>query len=169
MKICKKKFKQKFKLISSSSYVYSSDFGKILDTLSAHTDDVTSVKYHKGQLLSGSKDSSVRVWKSYSNGSFAKVPIIEFEEHEAGVSCLNFDSTGNIAISGGSDGVILLYDLRTKQSIKKFVGHNHYISSISFLGNDGNRIISCSYDKSIRIHDTQGNVLSSFDANEPLK
>jgi WD40 repeat protein len=145
------------------------DFGKVSDTLSAHTDDVTDVKYYKNQLLSGSKDSSVRLWKSYSNGTFAKVPIIEFEEHESKVTTLNFDYTGNIAVSGGSDGYIILYDLRTKQSIKRFVGHNYAVTGLSFLGNDGNRIISCSLDKSIRIHDTQGNVLSSFDANEPLK
>lgn len=149
-------------------YIYSLDYGKIFETLEGHNDSVNRVCLYKDTLLSASSDQSIKIWKCYSNGSFSSVPEIEFEDHDSPIVCANFDVTGQVIVSGSKNGFINVHDLRSKQLVKRFSSHSSVVTEVSFLGNDSQRIISTSLDKTLTLHDTFGNPLIVVDTNEPL-
>lgn len=144
------------------------DYGKIFETLEGHNDSVNRVSLYKDTLLSGSSDNTIKIWKCYTNGSFSSVPEIELEDHDSPIISANFDSTGQIIVSGSKNGFINVHDLRSKQLVKRFSSHSSVVTEVTFLGNDSQRIVSTSLDKTLTLHDTFGNPLIVVDTNEPL-
>jgi len=50
-------------------YLYSIDYGKVLDTLYAHDDAVSCIRLASDLLISGSWDSTVKIWKHSPTGN----------------------------------------------------------------------------------------------------
>lgn len=66
-------------------YAYSLEYGRVLDTLTAHEDAVSAVCLRGDFLLSASWDSSVKLWRGALSGKFKHPPLAEFMEHEGEV------------------------------------------------------------------------------------
>ena len=61
-------------------------------------------------------------------------------------------SIQNFILTGCSDGVIRLWDLRNHyQPVKRFLGHDHAVRNLVSKSND--KFLSCSYDMSVRSWD----------------
>jgi WD40 repeat protein len=153
---------------SDQIYIYSLDYGKVVSTLSAHTDSITKLVMKGDYLVSGSNDCSIKVWKVNASGVCSKVPEMEFEDHDGEITSLAIDPNGETILSGTKNGYIAVHDLKTKHLIKQFSAHGGSVTDLSFLGNDTQRIISCSTDKTLTIHDALGNLLSIIDVTEQL-
>ena len=87
-------------------YIYSIDFGRILDTVSGHDDAVSSIVVRGERLITGGWDSMVRVVECPISGGGMKKSTRGFEvaEHEAEVKCLDVSGDQSLVVSGGMDG-----------------------------------------------------------------
>jgi factor associated with neutral sphingomyelinase activation len=148
-------------------YVYSNDYGKVLEVLKSHTDSVTRLSFMDDKLISSSHDTTVKLWKCYKNGEFAKQPIHDYD-HDNEVNCLNFDSTGNLFVSGCKDGKIMVFDIRSNEIVNEFQTHSSEITDVSFLGTDSNKFASSSHDKTVKIFNTSLGETQSLNMNEKI-
>ena len=130
-----------------------------------------------GTVVSGSWDSSLRIWQSDS-GVCGRVLRAHAEgKREHGHTCFPFANIGvyclqcdiNKIVSGGGDNMVVLWDTKTGQSIRSFAGHTQEIvsSTNSFNNNshvflqlcvkyNDQLIASCSADSTIRLWEING-------------
>lgn len=70
------------------------------------------------------------------------------------VSCIISNGDREIFTTGGADGSISLWNLKTGEKIKELKGHEKNINSFAYSF-DGKRLASCSSDDTIRIWDVE--------------
>eukprot|EP00026_Physarum_polycephalum_P001800 Phypoly_transcript_01803.p1 GENE.Phypoly_transcript_01803~~Phypoly_transcript_01803.p1 ORF type:complete len:984 (+),score=105.94 Phypoly_transcript_01803:185-3136(+) len=148
-------------------YVYSVDYGRVSETIAAHDDAVSCLCLRGDNLLSGSWDSTVKLWKIRQSG-VNKVPVAEFTDSETEIRCVDLDPSGNIAVSGSDDGSIAFSDLRTQKHMQTMQPHADAITRVKFTP-DGSRVITCSEDQRIKVLEVRGAEIVSIDAAEPLR
>ena len=143
--------------------------GETIHTFIGHTNAVRSVTFSPdGQTaLSGSWDTTLRLWDVATGES-----IRTFTGHTGFVESVAFSSDGTLALSGScveanpdatcDTGEIRLWDVATGETIRTFMGHTDYVTSVMF-SRDGQTILSGSEDRTIRLWDrTSGDVLQTF-------
>jgi WD40 repeat protein len=101
-------------------------------TLAGHTQPVAwlAVSPDGRKLASASYDGTAKIWDLAS----AKV-VATLRGHSAGVSSVCYSPNGNLLATGGSDGdgVIVVWDARTNQLVRKLEGDNGCaVHSIAF-------------------------------------
>jgi factor associated with neutral sphingomyelinase activation len=148
-------------------YIYSVDYGRILDSLCAHDDAVSTIRLQQDVLATGSWDSTVKVWKHTPTG-LTRTPLAHYTENDAMIKCVDLSPGGNLVIAGAADGHVMYADLRERGKAKNLRLHGDSVNSISFT-NNGDKVISCSNDGSIRITEFGGNDLFTIRAEEPLR
>nr|CAG4710885.1 unnamed protein product [Naegleria fowleri] len=142
-------------------YVYSVEYGKVLDMIQAHEDAISRICVKNDTLISSSWDSTVKVWKCTSD-SVTSTPMLTFQDHESPVHSLNVDASGNLIVSGSEDGLVIVFDLRQKKAISEFHAHNDVVADTCFCGEDSQRFVSCSKDGSIKLFDVSGTEIAQF-------
>jgi WD40 repeat protein len=70
--------------------------------------------------------------------------------HAGNVKVVRFSPTGQTFVTGGVDGQIAWHDWTTRQVTKKFVAHQHEISSLAFSA-DGQKLASGSWDRTVKV------------------
>eukprot|EP00818_Percolomonas_sp_WS_P008731 CAMPEP_0117448702 /NCGR_PEP_ID=MMETSP0759-20121206/7545_1 /TAXON_ID=63605 /ORGANISM="Percolomonas cosmopolitus, Strain WS" /LENGTH=1131 /DNA_ID=CAMNT_0005241113 /DNA_START=176 /DNA_END=3571 /DNA_ORIENTATION=+ len=143
---------------NNNIYVYSSAYGRILDSIAGHEDAISQMRQHKDQLISGSYDCTVKIWKNNGHGVLEKVPVWQFCEHDTEVNCVNFErSANNLACSGSMDGDLIVYDLRSGKSVYDLTVHDgSSVQDCWFVPGDETRILTVGKDGCIKT--TQINV-----------
>lgn len=90
-----------------------------------------------------------------------------FPGHKNGTTSLRFlPNTGHLFLSGGSDSTIRLWDFyHDRNCIRDYNGHSKAINSLDFAP-DGIKFISSSYDKTVKVWDTErGEILNRLKLN----
>jgi hypothetical protein len=76
-----------------------------------------------------------------------------FEGHTDAVRSLALSPDGKLALSGGQDQTLRLWDIATGRLLRTFEGHDAAINSVAFSP-DGTRILSASDDRTVRLWET---------------
>jgi WD40 repeat protein len=87
--------------------------GKLLDTLTGHSDKITCFKYHNDKLISGSQDTQLRIWDLQSMKCIRKL-----NAHTNGITCL--DSNGILIASGDMYGNFILWHFGSGNMLGKY-------------------------------------------------
>ena len=134
-------------------YIFSNNTFQINLTINAHKNSIWEIIQLKNEfIVSCSDDKTIKFWNIYSQ----KKNKFEFElinSEEEGIQTIK-QINENLLISS-SYNKLKIWDLNLKNVIKIFSGHQKDIMSICLLNN--NKIISGSYDKTIKIWDINNN------------
>lgn len=126
--------------------IYQFDiFGKVINTFSGHTNDVTDllVTVDRKYLISSSKDKTVRIWEIANAKEETK-----FEDHTWAVTDIDMDPFGQFLVSGGLDGVVNLYNIKDRKKLKTITLENHKINAIA-LSPDNTTIAAAAQPKGV--------------------
>ena len=102
-----------------------------------------------GLLVSGSDDSSLRIWDAHI---FELVR--QFDGHSDSVHSVNFNRNGTLIISGSRDNTLRLWSADTGECTRVFKGHSDPVICAEFISDD--LIISGSEDGSIKVWMMEG-------------
>jgi len=71
-----------------------------------------------------------------------------------GLRCVAISPCNTMATTGGEDGVIVLWDLKSGRKVRQFEGHEAAVRSCPFSP-AGDRLVSASYDGTVRLWDVE--------------
>ena len=129
-----------------------------------HTGNIEQVGFTPDgrQALSGSLDSTVRVWDVAAGRETGR-----FAGHTGGVLGFAISPDGRLAASGGGDSVLRLWEVAaTPKELRAYKGHTGGIWSVAFSP-DGRCLLSGSADGSIRLWDANTDKeLRRFDGHQ---
>lgn len=72
--------------------------------------------------------------------------------HSARIESVAFSPDGRLAVSGGWDRGVVLWDVETGREVRRFSGHSDSVSSVAFSP-DGTHVLSGSWDRTLRLWD----------------
>lgn len=127
--------------------IWDRQTGILLKTLVGHRGPVNAVQVRGNLLASASGDGMSKLWR-LDDGMCIK----EFHSKERGLACVEFSEDGRTIFAGGNDHVIYEYDTTTGNIRRELQGHRDLVRSLHLDSSNG-RIISGSYDHSIRVWD----------------
>ena len=135
--------------VGKAILLWDTDSGKLLRTLTGHTDAVTSVAYSSSAplLASGSCDKTVRLWDARTVSHLRTL-----KGHTDIVTSLVFAPTGSILASGSSDKTVRVWNSLTGEILHVLQGHTAPVTSVA-LAEDGSTLTSGSTDKTTKIWD----------------
>ena len=134
--------------------------------LEGHTSDVNSVDISSNSelIVSGSNDSTVRIWKLNENGVYkenkADPPFISpITDHSYGINCVKFSPFSTMLATASTDGKIILWSTQTgKESFTLFHPSENAIRCLSFSPNS-ELLASGSDDETVCIWDLRSRLL----------
>ena len=158
------------KLVSGSTdrtiRVWDMKTGKPQLTLEGHTDWVTSIALSPdgNKIISGSGDKEILIWNMQSR----MVSGNPFVGHTKGVTSVTITPDGSKIISGSGDKTIRVWNSSLsltsspiwadiKHEHLQLEGHTGEVSSVAITPN-GTKIVSASYDKTIRVWEVSQNM-----------
>jgi WD40 repeat protein/serine/threonine protein kinase len=80
--------------------------------------------------------------------------VRRFEGHTKGAWGVAFSPDGRYALSGGSDGTCVLWEVATGREVRRFSGHDTSVEDVVFSP-DGRQALTASQDKTVRLWDVQ--------------
>ena len=126
--------------------------GRVIRTLSGHTDGVKSVAISpSGQtIFSCSWDNTIKVWNLQSSKALEDGLLYTLPGSEAGVNCICLDSDRQILAAGDEGGNLQLWNLENPENFRSLTAHKNGIKSIA-ITTDGNILATGSADETIKL------------------
>ncbi|KAJ3474401.1 hypothetical protein NLG97_g9863 [Lecanicillium saksenae] len=124
-----------------------SDCPYFIRVLIGHTHSVRAIAAHGDTLVSGSYDSTVRVWR-ISTGESVHV----LHGHVQKVYSVVLDHERNRCISGSMDSFVKIWDLETGACLHTLEGHNMLVGLLDLRDQ---RLVSAAADSTLRIWDPE--------------
>ncbi|KAK4184658.1 WD40-repeat-containing domain protein [Podospora australis] len=115
--------------------------------LAGHTHSVRAISAHADTLVSGSYDSTVRVWR-ISTGEQLHV----LQGHSQKVYSVVLDHKRNHCISGSMDSLVKIWDLATGTCLHTLEGHSLLVGLLDLRDE---RLVSAAADSTLRIWDPE--------------
>lgn len=99
-----------------------------VQTFNGHTDGVTCLKFHNKLLMTGSYDTTIRIWNTETGECTHTL-----SGHTRGVRLLAFDL--KILISGSLDKTIKVWNYRSGECIATYRGHEDHVVAVDLYKN----------------------------------
>ncbi|MEZ4705726.1 MAG: hypothetical protein R3A44_00890 [Caldilineaceae bacterium] len=99
------------------------------------------------RIVSGSADSTVRIWDADSGDQLAQL-----DGHSSWVNAVAFSPDGQRIVSGSADSTVRIWDADSGDQLAQLDGHAGSVYAVAFSP-DGQRIVSGSDDRIVRIWD----------------
>lgn len=115
--------------------------------LSGHTHSVRAIAAHGDTLVSGSYDSTVRVWR-ISTGEV----LHALQGHNQKVYSVVLDQKRNRCISGSMDSMVKIWDLATGTCLHTLEGHSLLVGLLDLRDE---RLVSAAADSTLRVWDPE--------------
>eukprot|EP01028_Stygiella_incarcerata_P004535 TRINITY_DN19_c0_g1_i2.p1 TRINITY_DN19_c0_g1~~TRINITY_DN19_c0_g1_i2.p1 ORF type:complete len:1073 (-),score=250.53 TRINITY_DN19_c0_g1_i2:2522-5542(-) len=144
----------------ASIYVYSVDYGRILDKISGHEDAVSDIKLveHGRKLVSCSWDGTVKIF-DMQRSSYP--PIADFADHDSGITSMHIRN--DVLIAGTEEGFVHVWDVRSNTKVCEIMAGGDSVSGVA-LTPDATRVATATRDGSIHIFELNGAECASFSA-----
>jgi hypothetical protein len=129
--------------------LWDSETGKLLKTLSGHTDSVLSIVFSKNgqRMLTSSYDKTARLWDTRS-GEQLRV----FAGHSWWVWSAVFSPDERRIVTASQDGTAMIWDLAGGEPGHRFAAHSGPVYAAAFSP-DGHSVATGGYDKRILVFD----------------
>jgi WD40 repeat protein len=136
--------------------VFELPSGHELVQFARHTGVVQGVAYAPDGSRVASVDAAggAYVWDARTAqlvATLAEPPTAEGGADSAALIAVAFAPDGRRVAIGGADRVARLFDAQTGALVREFLGHDHTVSALAFLGDE--RLVSGSYDGTVRVWD----------------
>ena len=122
--------------------------------LTGHQHSVRAIAAHGDTLVSGSYDTTVRVWK-ISTGEI----VYRLHGHAMKVYSVVLDQKRNRCISGSMDNMVKIWSLENGALLYNLEGHN---SLVGLLDLQADRLVSAAADSTLRIWDPENGQCKSM-------
>ena len=159
---------KQFKYLSSSNdktiKIWNINSGQCEQTLKGHSSSVyCSIEIQDSLLISGSYDSTLRVWNLKDKGNVLNAKRVIQNSNYAW--CMTLVNTNELASS--SEKNINVYSFDTNKDeynlIKTLKGHSSYVRDLKMMKNLKELLISCSDDSEIKLWNVAiGALLKNF-------
>ncbi|CAM1505844.1 Fc.00g114810.m01.CDS01 [Cosmosporella sp. VM-42] len=133
--------------IQTGPPAHESDCPYFIRVLSGHGHSVRAISAHGDTLVSGSYDSTVRVWR-ISTGEALHV----LHGHSQKVYSVVLDHERNRCISGSMDSLVKIWDLATGACLYTLEGHSLLVGLLDLRDE---RLVSAAADSTLRIWDPE--------------
>jgi WD40 repeat protein/serine/threonine protein kinase len=112
-----------------------------------HDSDITAaVVTPDGQyILSGSRDSTMRLWDISTTDS-----LQTYERYKKEITAIAVTPDGGFIVSGCDDGSLWLWDLKTAKHLRIFEGHRDAVTAVAVTP-EGRFVVSGSRDNTLRL------------------
>ncbi|QKX56706.1 uncharacterized protein TRUGW13939_03812 [Talaromyces rugulosus] len=134
--------------------IWDRETGRLVKRLLGHRGPVNALQLRGDLLVSASGDGVAKLWNIASG-----VCVKEFSSKDHGLACIEFSEDARTILAGGNDQVIYQYDANTGDMIGEIKGHSGLVRSLH-LDALNNRIVSGSYDFSVKVFDATSGELS---------
>ncbi|KAF2275522.1 WD40 repeat-like protein [Westerdykella ornata] len=129
-----------------------------LRTLTGHRGPVNAVQLRGNLLVSASGDGVAKLWNLDSG-----VCVKEFPSQDRGLAAVEFSDDAKYVLAGGNDHVVYKFDASSGKLLHTSAKHGGLVRSLFLDANNG-RVVSGSYDQSIRIADfSTGEVMGVYE------
>lgn len=143
--------------------VWNSRTGDVVQMFNTHTDSVVSIAFHPGgkHLAYVGADRQVKVWDLTTGLEVVIGPCNAIRKFGTAHAVV-FSHDGR-QLAAGSDGVVSVWDWKSRQLLHTFPGHDHHSISVAF-SRDGERRAMGSFREGPRLWDPTagGQPLRSF-------
>lgn len=123
-------------------------------TIGSHSDYVkclTTPDTNANWVASGGLDHRICLWDLAGGGSTLDINVRKSEADDVVKgSVYTLKAKGSMIASGGPEGVVRLWDVKSGKSITKFVGHTDNVRDL-LISEDGDTILSASSDQTIKV------------------
>ncbi|KAF2092041.1 WD40 repeat-like protein [Saccharata proteae CBS 121410] len=126
--------------------VWSRKTGKLIKQLTGHGGPVNAVQMRGDLLVSASGDGNAKVW-DLKTMSFKK----NLRTSDRGLAAVEFSDDAKHVLAGGNEQTVFNFDVESGNVVKRYAGHGGLVRSL-FLDTPNKRVISGSYDQSIRVY-----------------
>jgi len=152
------------------------DSAKLIQSVVKHKDTVTCLAMASdGQtLITGSKDTTVMVWKIHNNNKsgaprFADVPDHILYGHDDEITCVDINVELDISISGSKDGTCIIHNLKHGEYVRTIYLPKQSPVSLIAITYQGYIVIYSQADLMIYLYTINGQLLKSIDTHERLQ
>lgn len=138
----------------STICVWDRNTGALVKKLLGHRGPVNAVQLRGDLVVSASGDGIAKLW-NISSGLCVK----EFASKDRGLACVEFSDDARTILTGGNGQVVYQFDANTGEMVNELTGHGGLVRSLH-LDSANKRIVSGSYDTSVKVFDAQSGELS---------
>jgi len=118
-------------------------------TFSEHQDAITCLWSDTENVISASKDNTIKIWALRNNKS-----LFTLEGHTAPILCLDISPNKRYIASGSKDKTVRIWEVKTGHCINTIEGHSHWIEHVKFT-TDNRTLFTAGRDGQIKIWETK--------------